>query len=106
MRRHNGHIRERSPGSWEIRYDLGTDPTTGKRRIATATIHRDRRAAENELRRLLRTREMVIFLTMPAMRRSLRDREVSTCQSQCCASLPQACFKHASSLLQACGNAG
>jgi integrase len=57
MRRHNGHIRERSPGSWEIRYDLGTDPATGKRRIATATVHGDRRAAENELRRLLHTRD-------------------------------------------------
>jgi Phage integrase, N-terminal SAM-like domain len=57
MRRHNGHIRERSPGSWEIRYNLGTDPATGKRRIATATVHGDRKAAETELRRLLRARD-------------------------------------------------
>jgi hypothetical protein len=57
MRRHNGHIRERSPGSWEIRYDVGTDPATGKRRTATATVRGDRKAAETELRRLLRTRD-------------------------------------------------
>jgi hypothetical protein len=31
-----GHIRERSPGSFvELRYSLGTDPATGKRKIAT-----------------------------------------------------------------------
>jgi integrase len=57
MRRHNGHIRERSPSSWEIRYNLGTDPATGKRRIATATVHGDRKVAETELRRLLRARD-------------------------------------------------
>jgi integrase len=50
-----GHIRQRSPGSWEVRYDFGTDPATGKRRIATVTVRGDRKAAEKELRRLLRT---------------------------------------------------
>ena len=53
--RPTGHIRERSPGSWELRYSLGTDPATGKRRTATTTITGNRRAAEKELRRLLRT---------------------------------------------------
>ncbi|HKR83926.1 MAG TPA: tyrosine-type recombinase/integrase [Terriglobales bacterium] len=53
--RPTGHIRERSPESWELRYSLGTDPATGKRRTATATVKGDRRAAEKELRRLLRT---------------------------------------------------
>ena len=53
--RPTGHIRERSPGSWELRYTLGTDPATGKRRIATATVRGKRRDAEKELRRLLRT---------------------------------------------------
>jgi len=37
-----------------LRYSLGHDPATGKRRIATATVRGDRRAAEKELRRLLR----------------------------------------------------
>ncbi len=50
-----GHIRQRSPGSWELRYDFGTDPATGKRRIATSTVRGDRKDAEKELRRLLRT---------------------------------------------------
>ena len=53
--RPTGHLRERSPGSWELRYSLGTNPATGKRRIATATVKGNRRAAEKELRRLLRT---------------------------------------------------
>jgi integrase len=50
-----GHIRQRSPGSWELRYDFGVDPGTGKRRIATTTVRGDRKAAERELRRLLCT---------------------------------------------------
>jgi integrase len=50
-----GHIRQRSPNSWELRYSLGTDPATGKRRMATSTVKGNRRAADKELRRLLRT---------------------------------------------------
>jgi integrase len=50
-----GHIRERSPGSFELRYSLGTDPATGKRKIATTTVRGTRKDAEKELRRLLRT---------------------------------------------------
>jgi integrase len=53
--RSTGHIRERSPGSFELRYALGTDPATGKRRMATGTVRGTRREAEKELRRLLRT---------------------------------------------------
>src|SRR5262249_11849960 len=53
--RPTGHIRQRSAGSFEIRYSLGTDPATGKRRMATTTVKGNRRAAEKELRRLLRT---------------------------------------------------
>ena len=37
-----------------IRYPLGTDPATGKRRISTVTIKGDRRAAEKELRARLK----------------------------------------------------
>src|SRR5436309_3366232 len=53
--RRSGHIRERSPGSFELRYSLGTDPATGKRKIATATVRGSRKEAEKELRRLLRS---------------------------------------------------
>jgi hypothetical protein len=49
-----GHIRQRSPGSWEIRYTLGADPATGKRKVATATVKGGKKDAEKELRRLLR----------------------------------------------------
>jgi integrase len=45
----------RSPGAYELRYSLGTDPATGKRKIATATVRGSRRDAEKELRRLLRS---------------------------------------------------
>jgi hypothetical protein len=56
--RPTGHIRERSPGSWELRYSLGRDSATGKRRIATSTLRGNRRDAEKELRRLLRTLDL------------------------------------------------
>jgi integrase len=56
--RSTGHIRQRTPGSWELRYSLGRDPATGKRRIATATVQGKRRDAEKELRRLLRTLDL------------------------------------------------
>jgi len=54
MRRPKGHIRQRSPGTRELRYSLGTDPANGRRRIVTTTFSGDRKVAERELRRLLR----------------------------------------------------
>src|SRR4051812_26276642 len=48
-----GHIRERSRGSWEIRYTLGTDPATGKRKVATTTVKGGKKDAERELRKRL-----------------------------------------------------
>jgi integrase len=53
--RPTGHIRQRAPGSWEVRYSLGTNPATGKRRVATTTVEGGRKDAEKELRRLLRS---------------------------------------------------
>src|SRR5438477_12831337 len=44
--RRAGHIRERSPGSYELRYSLGTDPATGKRKMATATVRGSRKDAD------------------------------------------------------------
>src|SRR5271155_3775514 len=55
MSRRQGHIRERSPGSWELRYSAGADPATGNRKLVTITVRGSRRSAEKELRRLLRT---------------------------------------------------
>src|SRR6266700_3720940 len=53
--RRTGHIRQRSRNSWELRYSLGTDPATGRRRVVTTTLSGDRKAAERELRRVART---------------------------------------------------
>src|SRR5207302_10403634 len=50
-----GAVRERSPGAYELRYSFGTDPATGKRKMATATVRGSRKDAEKELRRLLRS---------------------------------------------------
>jgi integrase len=52
--RRTGHIRERSSGSFELRYSLGINPATGKRRTATVSLRGSRKDAEKELRRLLR----------------------------------------------------
>jgi integrase len=51
--RRTGHIRERSRGSFELRYELGTDPATGKRNTVTTTVRGTRKDGEKELRRLL-----------------------------------------------------
>src|SRR5271156_5759988 len=53
--RRMGHIRQRSPGSFELRYSFGRNPKTGRPRTVTTTIKGNRRAAEKELRRLLHT---------------------------------------------------
>jgi len=53
MRRRVGHIRQRSPDSFEVRYCLGIDPATGKRKTATATVRGSRKDAERELRKRL-----------------------------------------------------
>jgi integrase len=54
-RRTAGHIRQRSPGSFEVRYTFGTDPATGRRRAITTTVKGSRKDAQKELRRLLCT---------------------------------------------------
>src|SRR6516165_9006942 len=53
--RPRGTITSRSPGSYRIRYSLGYDPVTGKRRFGTATVKGTRRQAEKELIRLIRS---------------------------------------------------
>ena len=50
-----GHIRQRTPGSWELRYSLGRDPATSERRTITTKVKGSRKDAEKELRRLLPT---------------------------------------------------
>jgi Phage integrase, N-terminal SAM-like domain len=48
-----GHIRRRGARSFELKFDLGTDPVTGKRRIRYASFKGTKRDAEIELARLI-----------------------------------------------------
>jgi integrase len=51
-----GHIRQQGKGSWELKFDLGRDPLTGKRITKYATFHGTKRKAQEELTRLLAQR--------------------------------------------------
>jgi hypothetical protein len=51
-----GHIRQQGKGSWELKFDLGRDPLTGRRITKYATFRGTKRKALEELTRLLATR--------------------------------------------------
>src|SRR4051812_34215043 len=51
-----GHIRRQGEGSWELKFDLGRDPLTGKRITKFVTFRGTKRKAEAELIRLLANR--------------------------------------------------
>jgi integrase len=51
-----GHIRQQGRGSWELKFDLGRDPLTGRRITKYATFRGPKRKAQEELTRLLATR--------------------------------------------------
>jgi integrase len=48
-----GHVRRRGSRSFELKYDVGTDPLTGKRRVRYASFKGTKRDAELELARLV-----------------------------------------------------
>ena len=48
-----GHIRQRGPTAWEIKYDAPADPVTGRRVTKTKTMHGAKRDAQRELRAIL-----------------------------------------------------
>jgi integrase len=48
-----GHIRPQGNGSWEIKFDLGRDPMTGRRITKYVTFRGTKRKAHEELTRLL-----------------------------------------------------
>jgi integrase len=52
-----GHIRRRGEKSWELKFSLGTDSLTGKRRTAYHSFKGTRRDAERELTRLMAAAE-------------------------------------------------
>jgi integrase len=50
-----GHIRRRGEHSWELKYDVGTDPRTGRRVTKYASFKGTKREAQAELVRLMET---------------------------------------------------
>ena len=51
-----GHIRQRGERSWELKFDLGRDPLTGKRLSRFVSFQGTKREAQAELNRLLNQR--------------------------------------------------
>ena len=51
-----GHIRQRGQQSWELKFDLGRDPVTGKRISRYVNFRGPKREAQAELNRLLNSR--------------------------------------------------
>jgi integrase len=52
-----GHIRPQGEGSWQLKFDLGRDPVTGKRKSKFVTFRDNKRQAQAELTRLLAQRD-------------------------------------------------
>jgi integrase len=48
-----GHVRRRGKYSWELKFDTGTDPLTGRRRVRYVSYKGSKRDAEIELSRLV-----------------------------------------------------
>jgi integrase len=48
-----GHIRRRGSRSWELKFDLGTEPQTGRRRVRYHSFKGTKREAQAELVRLM-----------------------------------------------------
>src|SRR5262245_15095488 len=53
-----GNITRRGKSSWRLKFDLGRDPATGKRRYHVQTVHGRRQDAQKELTRLLSAAEI------------------------------------------------
>ena len=51
-----GHIRQRGQRSWELKFDLGRDPVSGKRISRYVNFQGTKREAQAELNRLLSRR--------------------------------------------------
>jgi integrase len=49
----SGNIRQRGKASWAIKFDIGLDPETGKRRTRTMTVKGTKTAAQKELTKQL-----------------------------------------------------
>jgi integrase len=53
-----GHIRRRGERSWELKYDVGADPITGRRKIRYASVKGTKKDAEQKLIALLAAEQM------------------------------------------------
>jgi integrase len=53
----SGHIRRRGERSWELKFDHGRDPATGRRVIRYHSVKGTRREAEKRLTELLKARD-------------------------------------------------
>ncbi len=62
-----GHIYRRSKGSFTLKYELGPDPVTGRRRQKTSTVRGTRRDAEKELARILHDLDRGTFVEPTSM---------------------------------------
>jgi integrase len=49
----SGSLRQRSPGTWELKFESGADPATGKRKTVTRTVRGTKREAQARLVELL-----------------------------------------------------
>lgn len=49
----SANITRRGKSSWRLKFDVGTDPATGKRLVRTVTVRGKRQDAEKELGRLV-----------------------------------------------------
>jgi len=57
-----GHIRRQGERSWEIKFDLGRDPLTGRRLTRYVTVPGTKRKAQEELTRLLSQRNEGVYI--------------------------------------------
>jgi integrase len=53
----SGTIRKRAKDSWELRFDVGRDPTTGRRKFRYQTVRGSRKQAEQALTQALHRRD-------------------------------------------------
>ncbi len=49
----SGTLREKYPGIWQVRFDAGKDPTTGRRRRLSKNVHGTKREAQKVLNALV-----------------------------------------------------
>jgi hypothetical protein len=52
----SGHVRRRGKRSWELKFDVGSDPVSGKRQVRYLSFKGTKKEAEAELTRLLNRR--------------------------------------------------